>query len=153
MDGVLADFEGTWFKLTGTTFSDYPSNNAFWNAAKEYQNIYRILHKMHDADDLVEGIMFAFSDMEIEVLTAVPLLTTFPTAASDKEEWIQEHYPYGWKFKIGPHAKDKHKHAAPGDILIDDKALNIEQWIAAGGIGILHTSADDTLDQLCRLGV
>ena len=108
---------------------------------------------MHDADDLVEGIMFAFSDMEIEVLTAVPILTAFPTAASDKEERIQEHYPYGWKFKIGSHAKDKHKHAAPGDILIDDKALNIEQWIAAGGIGILHTSADDILDQLCRLGV
>ena len=32
----------------------------------------------------------------------------------------------------------------PNSILIDDRASNIDQWIKAGGIGILHT---DTAQQ------
>jgi hypothetical protein len=36
----------------------------------------------------------------------------------------------------------------PGDILIDDRSSNIEEWHAAGGTGILHTNYIDTLCQL-----
>jgi diphthamide synthase subunit DPH2 len=44
---------------------------------------------------------------------------------------------------IGPYSRDKWKHVKnPGDILIDDRADNIEEWIAAGGIGILHDTND-----------
>jgi len=37
--------------------------------------------------------------------------------------------------------------------LIDDRKSNIEQWISQGGIGILHTSAADTIQQLKKLGI
>ena len=37
--------------------------------------------------------------------------------------------------------------------LIDDRKSNIDQWIASGGIGILHTSAADTIQQLKNLGL
>ena len=47
----------------------------------------------------------------------------------------------------------KKNYAAPNHILIDDKKSNIDEWRAAGGIGILHTSAADTIQQLKKLGL
>jgi hypothetical protein len=38
-------------------------------------------------------------------------------------------------------------------ILIDDLAKTIDEWNAKGGIGILHTSAADTIKQLKKLGL
>jgi hypothetical protein len=32
--------------------------------------------------------------------------------------------------------------------LIDDRQKNIDAWIDAGGIGIVHVSARDTIEQL-----
>lgn len=37
------------------------------------------------------------------------------------------------------------------NILIDDRLRNIEQWEAAGGIGILHKNADDTIAKLKQI--
>ena len=42
---------------------------------------------------------------------------------------------------------------APNHILIDDRLSNIEQWRSQGGIGILHTSAVNTIQQLKELGL
>jgi len=39
------------------------------------------------------------------------------------------------------------------DLEGDDRESNIDQWRAAGGIGILHTSASDTIRQLKKLGL
>jgi hypothetical protein len=38
-------------------------------------------------------------------------------------------------------------------ILIDDMEQTIKEWKNAGGIGILHTSAADTISQLKKLGL
>jgi hypothetical protein len=48
---------------------------------------------------------------------------------------------------------NKKNYAEPNHILIDDRLSNIEQWRAAGGIGILHTSSDETITQLKKLGL
>ena len=37
------------------------------------------------------------------------------------------------------------------NVLIDDRPKNIEAWEAAGGIGIIHTSAKNTIEQLKKL--
>jgi hypothetical protein len=50
-------------------------------------------------------------------------------------------------------AKHKKDFAGPNNILIDDRVDNINGWIEAGGIGILHTSAEDTIKQLNKLGL
>ena len=44
---------------------------------------------------------------------------------------------------IGPYSHDKQKWCIPGDILIDDRPSNIEQWTAAGGIAVYHTGDVD----------
>ena len=74
----------------------------------------------------------------IEFLTAVPRVTTMPSAALDKKMWLEKYYP-GFKVNYGPFSRDKQKWAMPGDILIDDKRSNIKQWYDVDGIGILHT--------------
>ena len=146
MDGVLADFEGYWFKLTGRRCADY-DRKEFWEEAVQYPNIYWELSPMKDSRFLVDNIkdMIKGKDIQIEILTALPSMAEFPLAAKHKEAWVKKHFSGKWKFKTGPFAVDKQKHAKPGDILIDDKSRNIDQWIAAGGTGIIHTSAAKTI--------
>lgn len=50
-------------------------------------------------------------------------------------------------------ASQKGEHAAPGRVLIDDRQKALDSFIAAGGMGILHTSAADTIAQLRELGL
>ena len=38
------------------------------------------------------------------------------------------------------------------NILIDDYMKNIREWEAAGGIGILHTDASSTINDLKKVG-
>lgn len=150
MDGVLADFEGRWFQLTGRRYSDYASRNEFWREAKQFPNIYWELKPLKDSRWLVDDIkkMIKGKDIQIEILTALPSMVDFPLAERHKEAWVRKHFSNKWKFKTGPFAVDKQKHARPGDVLIDDRERNIEQWNAAGGTGILHISTPATLKQL-----
>lgn len=39
------------------------------------------------------------------------------------------------------------------DILIDDTLKKIQKWVEAGGTGILHTSAENTINELKKLGL
>ena len=41
--------------------------------------------------------------------------------------------------------------AMEGSVLIDDRQKNLDSWIEHGGIGILHVSAEDTINQLKAL--
>lgn len=153
MDGVLADFEGYWFNLSGRKYDDYATRSEFWREAVKYPNLYLELKPMKDCRMLTDGIrkLVKGKDIQIEILTAIPLLETFPLAAQHKETWVRKHISRKWKFKIGPHAVDKQNHAKPGDVLIDDQVRNIDQWNAVGGVGIIHTSAASTLKQLKRI--
>lgn len=48
-------------------------------------------------------------------------------------------------------SKDKQNFGKPKDILIDDREPNIQRWEEMGGIGILHTSAEETIRKLKEL--
>ena len=41
----------------------------------------------------------------------------------------------------------------PGCILIDDMQRNIRDWNAMGGTGIVHVSAEETIEKLKEMGV
>jgi len=153
LDGVLADFDTGFKQHTGRDISSFATPGEFWKFAQEFAHLYARLPMMHDAPILISAVRqvsveFGF---KVEILTALPSLEKMPHAAKDKEDWVRKHCPFGWKFKVGPHAVDKQNHAKPGDILIDDKARNIAQWQAAGGIGIWHTSAASSVKQLKTL--
>jgi hypothetical protein len=48
-------------------------------------------------------------------------------------------------------ARDKHKYARAGSVLIDDREKARAEWERVGGVFILHTSAESSLRQLNEL--
>jgi hypothetical protein len=68
-----------------------------------------------------------------------------------KTEWVQR-LPNMRKIYFRS-AGRKADFAGPNKILIDDRKDTIDKWNANGGIGILHTSAANTIKQLQELGL
>jgi hypothetical protein len=68
-----------------------------------------------------------------------------------KHEWVERELP-GVPLLLRS-AKHKKDFAGPKNILIDDRLENVQGWIESGGIGILHTSTEDTIKQLNKLGL
>jgi len=80
-----------------------------------------------------------------------------PSSRYGKRVWVANNLP---KEKIGFPIKlilakreNKQDYSKPNRILIDDRADNVEEWKSKGGIGILHTSAADTIEKLKQLGI
>lgn len=116
-------------------------------------------------EDLYAGEPFMYRDMELmadamilwnyiqhhnpEILTAIPRRFQWPECCAQKREAVYRKFGPTVKVNFGPFAIDKQFYCRnPSDVLIDDHEMNIDQWIARGGIGILHTSASDTIRQL-----
>ena len=66
----------------------------------------------------------------------------------DKIYWIKKHVDKNVFITATLKGKHKAVYARPDYVLIDDRKDNIEAWTNAGGIGVLHTSAADTIKQL-----
>lgn len=152
MDGVLADFDAKIVELLGVKLGSFSTSAAGWDAIAPYKHeLFSQLEPMPDAYELYDGVReLAYTNkMDVAVLTAIPKYGRMPYARIQKYEWIQDFFPeIGHRFNIGPYAEHKQLHCIPGDILIDDNLMNIEQWNSVGGFGIYHTSALDSLKQL-----
>lgn len=152
LDNVVADFEAHYFALTGVRWADVPEAATRWAllAGKEK-------HFFLDMPVCPGGVEFVqevtalgqANGLEVRFLTAVPRLMRFPDAEPEKLQWVREKLGSDLEVAYGPFAQDKQKHCQPRDILIDDNHLNIEQWHAAGGFGILHKN--DLPESLCQL--
>ena len=84
-----------------------------------------------------------------------PTLLSSPSRADHsrmgKRIWRQRNLP-STKLVLAQ-AIRKQNYATPDSILIDDRESNIDQWIKAGGIGILHTDTSSTIKKLKELGL
>jgi hypothetical protein len=74
---------------------------------------------------------------ELRFLTAVPRRNDFPWAFEDKVHWANYHFP-DIPVWFGPFSDDKQVRSEPGNVLIDDRASNIDQWRARGGWAYLY---------------
>jgi 5'(3')-deoxyribonucleotidase len=148
MDGVVADFDKYAFHAIGALPSGgiYPDDK--WDKLALNERLYRDLDKTPYADELVDFCReFAWNKYNFYFLTAVPKNNDLQWSFYDKVLWAQKHFP-NIPVMFGPYSKDKHEHCQIGDILIDDRTSNIEEWRAAGGIGILHKNFNDTIEAL-----
>ena len=156
MDGVIVNLTAAVLKATGYRWGEISSTKMWKKLKLETPDLFLIAEPMPDARVLVDGVLkYADEhDMVVEILTAVPLMVTFPAAGDDKYKWLERHFPElaAKKFKTGPRAPDKCKHAVVGDILIDDSPLNIRDWARVGGISIFHKSAKESLARLHTSG-
>ena len=155
LDGVLADFDTYCVSLIGRSLNSFPDSQSGWDALGDNKlDMYLHLPIMKDAEIIVSEVFLAakHTGYNVGVLTALPKYGRVPNAKKHKKEWLMKYFPLLLTdFNIGPWAEDKQKHCVLGDILIDDHELNISQWYSRGGVGIHHTSVNDTLDQLYRL--
>ena len=87
------------------------------------------------------------SGIHTEILTAAGTVNR-TLVIKDKIDWIRRYINPYWiiipTFKGSQKAAFAHKKA----VLIDDRQRNIDTWVEAGGIGILHKTADETIEQL-----
>jgi hypothetical protein len=151
MDGVVADFDAYAYLTLGLSPSEGIYPNSEWEKLRSNPRLYRDLEKTPYADELVfQCSVFAKRNkFDLKFLTAVPKDNDLPWAFYDKFKWVEKNGFSNIPIMFGPYSKDKHMHCKTGDILIDDRTSNIEEWIAAGGYGILHrTSYEHTLEEL-----
>lgn len=150
MDGVVADFDAYAQSLLGYSTPGgkrYPLED--WAVIKSNPRFYRDLETCRFANVLVEACLEITND--VKFLTAIPRANDVPWCFNDKVEWARERWPMipVW---FGPYSNDKHLHCKPGDILIDDRDDNINDWDAAGGKGILHQgNIANTIERLRKI--
>jgi len=149
MDGVLCDFDKRFMEFSnGIPPGKYESKfgkKAFWKLISEKGVGYWVgIPWMSDGKQLWNYIK-----------PYNPSLLSAPSMEESsrlgKRLWVRNNIP-GTKLILRS-AEQKQEFANPNAILIDDRPSNIEQWRAKGGIGILHTSANETIEQLKELGL
>lgn len=147
LDAVLADFDKSVYDKFSLPLDPAKRNQAvMWRMIEQDDRFYYHLPKMPDADQLMTFL--SSLGVPMEILSAIPTRKSLASAEKDKQDWVREQISPNLKVNIGPYSKDKKNWAKPDFVLIDDRIKNIEEWNAAGGIGIFHTSAADTIKQL-----
>ena len=149
MDGVVADFHAFTGKHLGTKFKD-----KHWPDLPK--DTFAKLPLMPDAKKLWNFI----GKYNPIMLTAIPRESRgdiSKQAASDKTKWMKKYFNLKQSDMRAVSRQDKQQFAKDGrdgrpNVLIDDHAGNIKEFRAKGGIGIHHTSATDTINQLKDLG-
>ena len=150
MDGVLTDFNKSFEKYSkGMPPRDYEKKfgkDKFWELidGKGKVGFWAGMPWMEDGKQYWDYI----KDYDTELLSSP---SRSSTSRLGKRLWVKNNMP-GIKLTLAQ-AHAKQNYAAPNHILIDDRKSNIDQWISQGGIGILHTSAADTIQQLKKLGI
>ena len=146
-DGVLADFESGLTKALGYKVDLKAKKDVYDKEKRKLtaQRLFRNLEPLPDAWKLVDYCMN--SGIHTEILTAAGTVNR-TLVIKDKIDWIRRYVHPHWivipTFSGTQKAAFAHKKA----VLIDDRERNIKCWKEAGGIGILHTTADDTIEQL-----
>jgi len=152
LDGVVADLDKHVKSITGKTFTELRAQGSGFTEFVEAEraqghSVFDQLDPMPDAHVLWNYI----EKYNPDILTA----TGYPeeTAAAEKIRWVYDNLDGFDNIYTTTSGAQKHRYAAPNHILIDDRNKSINPWREAGGIGILHTSATDTIAQLKKLGL
>lgn len=155
MDGVLCDFnrrfeQFSWDEEKKKSLS--PKEYKTTNGTKKFW-------------ELIDGIGAQFwSEMPwmqdgkqlwTHISKYKPTLLSSPSYDSSsrygKSLWAKENMP-GTKLILSER-KNKQNYSKKNRILIDDMPETIKEWNSRGGIGILHTSTENTLNELKQLGL
>ena len=153
MDEVIADFQKGYeiqTKIPWHIARELP-DELFWDNISRIPDFFYYLPLMPDAMELWNAIKF----LDPRILTAIPRVSTRPSAGSEKRRYIAAHFGEHVIVNLSPSAAAKIRFYRPGtkDILIDDRKDTIDTWNNAGGIGIFHTSANNTINQLRDLKI
>ena len=149
MDGVLVDFDKQFEKASGgispREYEDKNGKEAFWNVINEKGVGFWV------------GMPWMVSGKQLwdHIKPYNPKLLSAPSRSNEsrlgKRLWVKNNIP-GTELILA-YAENKKNYADGNNILIDDRPSNIDQWKAAGGIGILFISTEQTIKELSKYGL
>lgn len=143
MDGVLTDWEKQFEKLFGVPVKTYEQEHGkdkrYELVHKNSPNFYATMPWMKDGKVLYNFI----KEFPTEILSHA----TDPECKQGKETWLSDH-DITLKQNLVQEREDKAKFATTNSILIDDREDNVNEFVNAGGVGILHKDATDTINKL-----
>ena len=147
LDGVLADFDTgahDLLKMPPQDFQDRYGQGTFWKRLAGAPDFYGSLPLLPDARHLVDSV----HHLDPIILTGLPI---GKWAEPQKRAWVERHFP-GLQV-ITTLARHKSKYCSPGDVLVDDRPKYADAWEEAGGVFVLHLSAEESLEALRREGL
>jgi hypothetical protein len=148
MDGVLVNFDEQFKELTGQYPKDYESTHTpdeFWGEIDGAGvGFWRGMKWMPGGEALYNRA----SQLD-HVLLSSP--SRSEVSKIGKRLWRRDKTP-NTKLILA-RSYNKKNYAAPNHILIDDREDNIQQWVSAGGIGILYQSPEQVNSELDKLGL
>ena len=156
MDQVLCNFLKGTEDVLGASYAD----KEYWNhpdtgnkkeeLAAKAPNFFRDLEWMPDGKKLYNFIR----KYDLHILSAYP--SWMKNGRKNKMQWLSKHTKIKDKNINLVQRRDKQDYATDDRgqpaILIDDHMKNIKEWQAAGGIGIHHTTATNTISRLKKMG-
>lgn len=151
MDGVLCDFDKRYFHLFNETPHETRDKKNFNPNWKEFVlgGNFATLDWFPGAKELLKFIA-TIPNVDVEILSSSGGERFQSTVTVQKLKWLEDH---GVKYKanIVPGRKLKKNYAHEHAILIDDTPDVVEDFNHAGGNGILHKSAEDTIPKLKKI--
>lgn len=148
MDGVVADLDGFYLKLTGKPSPKLggPESKSFWRVVNTYhkyhgRSFYEDLPILPDAIQLMDGIKQVCPDPIFLTGGGDP---THPETTEGKRRWVDRYFGQNQKM-ICCKSREKCKNGKSGDVLIDDWIKYRHLWEEMGGIFILHDNAIKSL--------
>jgi FMN phosphatase YigB (HAD superfamily) len=148
MDGVLCDFDKQfeqYAKMSPKAFESKFGTDKFWELIDKIGYIF--WSKMPWMPD--GKVLWSYISKYKPNLLSAP--SQKASSRYGKRLWVSENVP-GAKLILADREK-KQNYSKKNSILIDDRPDTISEWNAKGGIGILHTSATNTIEKLKELGL
>jgi hypothetical protein len=146
MFNLYSDMDGVLFNFMGRVQEHYPDSydwmpdNILWPRVESIPNFWAGLDLMPDGQ-MLWNYMKPHNPTILSAPSRCP--SCIPGKNKSIDEKLGEHVP-----RIFTKAANKKDYAAPNHILVDDSKRNIDDWIKAGGIGILHVSAVESIVML-----
>lgn len=149
MDGVLVDFVKGYYELTGVDTTNYVNSTPeFWQPVDQRGPSWWANLEWKSDGPLLWNYIKKYR----------PNILSSPSRSASSREgkkaWVKSHIPSTQYRDLLLYPRhEKQLFSGKYSILIDDLEKTIKEWNAHGGIGILHTSADDTIKQLKKFGL
>jgi phosphopantetheine adenylyltransferase len=154
LDSVLVDFDKGYEQLTGLSTKNnfIQDKDQFWeefrnNLSKKNMTEYEYWSKLDWTND--GKILWNYIKKYNPYILTAP--SRDPQSKEGKKAWTTR--LDNMKNIYFRSSDTKHHFSGSNRILIDDRDSIIKDWISNGGIGILHTSAKNTIEQLKKIGL
>jgi hypothetical protein len=147
MDGVIADFDKRYkarYKMEPREAEQHKEFDKFFTQFIN-DGEFATLDLMPDAMELINYLRSL--KVPTEILSSSASEKRDPQIRPQKMEWLEKNN-IEFPAIIVPGKRHKKDYSNKNTLLIDDTGVNIDQWRREGGIGILHTDAQTTINIL-----